>query len=122
MRGGRTTHELGQGGPTDEKPDGTGSRWLEDISAERSLFWVRERNAVTTTDLAAGKRFDGLYYELLRGLDSDERFPVVQRRGELLYNFWRDADHPRGIWRRTPLEQYRKPEPTWEVLLRRPTG
>lgn len=97
-------------------------RWLEDISAERSLFWVRERNAVTTTDLAAGKRFDGLYYELLRGLDSDERFPVVQRRGELLYNFWRDADHRRGIWRRTPWSSTASPSRRGRSCYVEPTG
>ncbi|MER6529595.1 prolyl oligopeptidase family serine peptidase [Streptomyces sp. NPDC001508] len=92
-------------------------RWLEDITAERSLSWVRERNADTANDLEAGERFDRLYDELLQVLDSDERIPVVQRRGELLYNFWQDTDHPRGIWRRATLEQYRKPEPSWEVLL-----
>ena len=29
------------------------------------------------------------------------------RRGEYLYNFWRDAANPRGLWRRTSLDSYR---------------
>jgi prolyl oligopeptidase len=39
------------------------------------------------------------------------------KRGPHLYNFWRDAAHPRGLWRRTTLEEYRKAEPSWDVLL-----
>lgn len=54
--------------------------------------------------------------EIRAALDSDDRIPYVQRRGEFLYNFWRDANHPRGLWRRTTLEQYRG-EPQWEILL-----
>src|SRR5690606_35813769 len=30
---------------------------------------------------------------------------------------WRDADHPRGIWRRTTLDSYRTDEPVWETVL-----
>lgn len=37
--------------------------------------------------------------------------------GGYLYNFWRDADHPRGVWRRTTDADYRSPDPTWETLL-----
>ncbi|MGO1542542.1 MAG: prolyl oligopeptidase family serine peptidase, partial [Luteimonas sp.] len=33
------------------------------------------------------------------------------------YNFWRDKDNERGIWRRTTLEEYRKDSPDWELLL-----
>jgi prolyl oligopeptidase len=42
---------------------------------------------------------------------------VPTRRGGLLYNFWRDAAHPRGLWRRTTLDGYRTDAPQWEVLL-----
>ncbi|HZC97681.1 MAG TPA: prolyl oligopeptidase family serine peptidase, partial [Bradyrhizobium sp.] len=41
----------------------------------------------------------------------------VLRRGGWLYNLWKDAHHPRGLWRRTTLEAYRKPHPPWENLL-----
>src|SRR5262249_55042040 len=37
--------------------------------------------------------------------------------GDHYYNFWRDDKHPRGLWRRTSLAEYRKPEPRWEVVL-----
>ena len=41
-------------------------------------------------------------------LDSDDRIPMIAWRGEQLYNFWQDAAHPRGLWRRTTLDEYRK--------------
>jgi prolyl oligopeptidase len=34
-----------------------------------------------------------------------------------LYNFWRDAAHPRGLWRRTTLESYRTSSPEWDVVI-----
>jgi prolyl oligopeptidase len=37
--------------------------------------------------------------------------------GAYYYNFWRDGQNPRGLWRRTTLEEYRKAEPRWDVLL-----
>jgi prolyl oligopeptidase len=49
--------------------------------------------------------------------DADTRIPFVSRTGEYLYNFWRDVSHPRGLWRRTTLEEYRKDSPEWDVLI-----
>ena len=48
-------------------------------------------------------------------LDADDRIPYVRRRGEYLYNFWQDATNPRGLWRRTTLDEYRTDEPEWET-------
>jgi prolyl oligopeptidase len=50
-------------------------------------------------------------------LDARDRIPMVTRRGAWLYNFWQDADNPRGLWRRTSLDQYSKEEPQWQTLL-----
>ena len=41
----------------------------------------------------------------------------MKERGGLLYNFWQDEDHVKGIWRRTTWEEYRKDEPEWELVL-----
>jgi prolyl oligopeptidase len=53
----------------------------------------------------------------LRIYNSSERIPYISIRGDKLYNFWQDADHTRGIWRRTTLAEYRKDEPKWETVL-----
>ena len=91
--------------------------WLEEISGTRSLDWVKQQNAVTTKQFVDNAEFARTRDSILEVLDSDARIPYVQRMGNELYNFWRDKTYPRGIWRRTTLEEYRKAEPKWEVLL-----
>lgn len=91
--------------------------WLEDVEGEAALEWVAERNAETEAVLAAGARFAPLKERLREVLDASDRIPYTTRRGVFLYNFWRDAGHVRGVWRRTTLEQYGKDAPEWEVLL-----
>jgi prolyl oligopeptidase len=91
--------------------------WLEDVLGEKALAWVRERNATTQAKYEADSRFTQLREDLLEILDSDERIPFVSKHGEFYYNFWRDQKNERGLWRRTTLDEYRKPDPHWDVLL-----
>ncbi len=91
--------------------------WLEDVLGERALAWVRERNVQSQALLQARPEFATIRDGLLEMLNSRERIPQVSRRGEHLYNLWQDEDHPRGLWRRTTLAQYRQAEPAWETVL-----
>ncbi|MDA7918833.1 S9 family peptidase, partial [Mariniblastus sp.] len=91
--------------------------WLEDVTGPRSLDWVRKKNETTQRHFEASSDFKNLEGDLLEILDSDERIPFVSKAGEFYYNFWRDKDHERGIWRRTTLAEYRKAAPQWEVVL-----
>jgi prolyl oligopeptidase len=81
------------------------------------LGWVKEQNAVSTRELEASPDFDPVRQRLLSILDSKERIPYVAKHGEFYYNFWRDQKNVRGLWRRTSLAEYKKPEPNWEVVL-----
>ncbi|MCP2626990.1 prolyl oligopeptidase family serine peptidase [Mycolicibacterium smegmatis] len=90
--------------------------WLEDITGDDALEWVRAHNEPTLEALS-GERFEAIRGELLEILDTDARIPYVRRRGEYLYNFWRDEANPKGVWRRTTLESYRTDEPEWDVLI-----
>jgi prolyl oligopeptidase len=90
--------------------------WLEDLRSEPALDWVRQRNEATLAELS-GERFDQMRVEVLEVVDSSDRIPSVKRRGEHLYNFWVDAEHPRGQWRRTTLEEFRKDAPAWDVVV-----
>jgi prolyl oligopeptidase len=90
--------------------------WLEDIDGDDALDWVRQHNDPTLDELCTD-RFEEFRAQALDVLDTDARIPYVVRRGEFLYNFWRDAEHPRGLWRRTTLEQYRTDSPDWDVLI-----
>jgi prolyl oligopeptidase len=91
--------------------------WLEDIHTPRSMEWVKSQNAITTRQFADSPEFARTRDRILEVLDSDARIPYVSRMGDHLYNVWRDRDHPRGTWRRTTLDEYRKADPKWEVLL-----
>jgi prolyl oligopeptidase len=91
--------------------------WLEDVTGDRALAWVREHNAVTEAELATTPRFEALESDIRAILDSDAKIPAVDKLGDYYYNFWKDAQHERGVWRRTTLEEYRKPEPRWETVL-----
>ena len=90
--------------------------WLEDITGDDALEWVNAHNEPTLADLG-GERFEQMRAEALEVLDTDSRIPYVRRRGEYLYNFWRDAGNPRGLWRRTTLDEYRTDDPDWDVLI-----
>ncbi len=91
--------------------------WLEDVAGDKPLAWVRERNAASRPVLEARPEFQRNRTRFKEILDSRERIPYVSRQGDFLYNFWRDQQHPRGLWRRTTLAEYRKAQPTWDVLL-----
>ncbi len=91
--------------------------WLEDIDSGPALDWVRSRNAITAKELEAQPEFSALRARLLAIFESRERIPYVVKQGKHFYNFWRDAQHVRGLWRRTTLDEYRKASPAWETVL-----
>ena len=90
--------------------------WLEDITCEQALDWVRQYSETTLAELS-GERFERMRAEALEVADSSDRIPGVKRRGEYLYNFWTDAEHPRGLWRRTTLEEYCRDSPDGHVII-----
>ena len=91
--------------------------WLEDVTGEKQLSWVKERNAVSQKELEGAPGFAALRTRLRSIYDSKDRIPTVNAQGKFLYNFWKDEQHPRGLWRRTTLPEYKKPAPNWELVL-----
>ncbi|OFI38634.1 prolyl oligopeptidase [Arthrobacter sp. SW1] len=90
--------------------------WLEDIHGEEQLAWVREQNA-RTEELLDDADFAALEAGILEVLDSTDRIAMVTKRGGHYYNFWRDKQNPKGLWRRTTWESYLSEAPEWDVLL-----
>ena len=90
--------------------------WLEDVTGDTALDWVRSHNEPTLAQLGDDE-FEAMRAEALEVLDTDARIPYVRRRGKYLYNFWRDETNPRGLWRRTTLESYRTEQPDWDVVI-----
>ena len=91
--------------------------WLEGIRNEQALAWAHEQNPITLAAFTQGKEFDPLREKVLKGLNSPDQIPGIGRFGEKWYNFWQDAKNPRGLLRRTTLDEYRKSEPQWETVL-----
>jgi prolyl oligopeptidase len=90
--------------------------WLEDIYGEDALAWVAEQNA-RTSGMLEDDGFRDTASRILEVLDATDRIPMVTRHGEWLYNYWKDAGHPKGVWRRTTLDSYRSAETSWETVL-----
>ena len=91
--------------------------WLEEVTGEKPLEWVKAQNARTEAEITTTQGFKQLEAGILKMLDSDAKIPGVQKIGDYYYNFWKDKNHERGIWRRTTLAEYRKAQPSWETIL-----
>ena len=102
--------------PTIAAPDDDPYLWLEEIEGERALAFVEQQNARTLRKFGD----DGFARDrdaLADILDRPDNIPFIGRRGGLVYNLWKDANNPRGLWRRTTLAEFRKASPAWEIIL-----
>lgn len=102
--------------PTLNAPDDDPYFWLENVEGERSLAWAASQSA-RTLEHFGGTQFERDHDTLTAIFDRPDNMPLVRRRGQYLYNFWRDARNPRGLWRRTTLATYMNADPQWEPLL-----
>jgi len=91
--------------------------WLEDVEAARSMEWVNAKNAATIAVLGRAPLYQTLYDRLKQILDSKDKIAYPNILGNSLYNFWQDADHARGIWRRTTWASYATATPSWETVI-----
>ncbi|MFK5646233.1 prolyl oligopeptidase family protein [Ornithinimicrobium sp. LYQ121] len=92
-------------------------RWLEEVESGAALDWVTLRGTAAEDRLRAHHLFAPVHAGLREALEAADRIPLVSQVGDHLYGFWTDAEHPRGVWRRTSWESYRTEDPTWEVLV-----
>ncbi|HWT51627.1 MAG TPA: prolyl oligopeptidase family protein [Caulobacter sp.] len=92
--------------------------WMEEIEGTRALDWAKAQNARSLPVLQGDPRYADLEAKALAILNAKDRVPGVAFAGDgSLRNFWQDADHVRGLWRRTTLDSYRSENPAWETLL-----
>ena len=92
--------------------------WLEDVTGARALDQVRSWNKATADILTREPGFDA-YRDRARTLLEDkariaEPDAVI---GDRVLNLWRDADHPRGLWRIAALDGFAQGHPDWRVLI-----
>jgi len=91
--------------------------WLEDVDSEKSLAWVKQTNKATDASLGADPLYNSLYQDALTALNSKDKLPSITQRGDWIYNYWKDSNHPRGIYRRTKLESFNSSSPEWHIVL-----
>lgn len=91
--------------------------WLEELDSPRSMAWVKSENAKTLAVLEKDPRYAQFYGEALAIAEARDRIPQPRFLAGAIYNFWQDADHTRGIWRKSSLAQYRDPAPGWTTAL-----
>ena len=91
--------------------------WLEDVHGARAMDWVKAENAKTLGVLEGDARFAGLQADALKIALASDRIPTPAFIGGLVYNFWQDRDHVRGIWRRTTVADFAKDDPAWTPVL-----
>ena len=91
--------------------------WLEDVESARALEWVETRNEATVAELTRSSVYQPIFERTVDILDSRDRIAFAGIYGDRLYNFWQDADNPRGLWRRTTWDAYLSDDPAWETVL-----
>lgn len=91
--------------------------WLEEVENQKALEWAKSRSDEDTAVLKAVPEYGEIHAELLEIYNSQERIPTPAIRDDWVYNFWRDANHVRGIWRRASLAEFTKDEPAWQTVL-----
>lgn len=92
--------------------------WLEDVDGDRAMEWVRAHNERSLGVLQGDPRYAALHDQALAIVQAQDRIPSpgFTRDGHI-DNFWQDAQHVRGVWRRTTLDSYRTDTPQWETVL-----
>ncbi|HHL31863.1 MAG TPA: S9 family peptidase [Oceanospirillales bacterium] len=91
--------------------------WLENIDGKESMNWVTLHNKITDDKLRGNKLYKELYTQALSVLNNKSRLPAITQNGKWLYNLWQDELHPRGVYRKTTLKQFKKDKPRWQTVL-----
>ncbi|HEX4533815.1 MAG TPA: prolyl oligopeptidase family serine peptidase [Rhizomicrobium sp.] len=107
---------MGADAPSEAK-SGDHYQWLEDIHGAKPLEWVKAQNAKSLGLLKSDPRYQTNYDTILAVLNAEDRIPLGNIDHNYVFNFWQDAEHTRGLWRRATIESYNTPTPQWETLI-----
>jgi len=91
--------------------------WLEAPSSPQALDWVKGQNARSLAVLQGDPHYETFYQQALAIGQAQDRVPVPAQLNGQIFNFWQDADHVRGLWRRTTLDDFRAATPHWVPVL-----
>lgn len=91
---------------------------LEEIENPDVLKWAKALSTKTQSLLASSDEAKESKDQILSIYEDTRKIPSVTMGDDgYFYNLWQDKSYKQGLWRRTTLEEYKKPEPKWENLL-----
>jgi prolyl oligopeptidase len=91
--------------------------WLEDVSSPRAMDWVNAQNDRSMKAFQADPHWKPFVDEALALAQNPDRLAVPSQRGNEIYNTWRDAEHPRGLLRKTSVADYLSSTPHWQTVI-----
>ena len=92
-------------------------QWLEEVDSANALEFVNTQNKITFDKLSKEKDYETIYNQLLDIFNSNTQIAYPNIQGKYVYNFLKDKNHVRGIWRRCLLTDYKTGKINWETLL-----
>ncbi|EKU74766.1 prolyl oligopeptidase [Sphingobium sp. YR657] len=107
----------GAAAPAPDAPADDPFVWLEDWTGPRAMQWVEAENKATVATLQGDPRYAGYFKDALAIASAKDRVAMPMLIHGRIYNFWRDADHPQGVWRYTSEADYAAASPSWTTVL-----
>jgi len=99
-------------------PAGDPNLYLEQIDGARAIARVKGWNAATLAVLEKQPGFAEYRAKALALLSTNQKIAEPdQILGDKVLNYWQDEQHPRGIWRVSPLAAFAAGHPQWRTLL-----
>lgn len=89
---------------SDTRPDRLD--WLDELHGHHAAAWVKMRN-MSTEELLKDEEYHKDFHNLCTTLGHADKAPEVTKIDEFVYNFWKDAQHPQGIWRRMLYTEFK---------------
>lgn len=91
--------------------------WMEEVESEKSMNWVLNQNKITAEKLTKVPGFDAMKQQYIDSYNDKDKIVYPDVVGDYMYNFWKDEDHVRGIWRRMKYDDYLANKTSWETVL-----
>jgi prolyl oligopeptidase len=101
--------------PQTDSPDSY--LWLESVDSPEATAWVKTQNARTASQLKTDVEFADTKAKVAALKGATDRLATPDLIGDSAYNLWKDDAHPRGLFRRAKLTEYRAPTVNWESVI-----